>query len=96
MTGRPDPPAGSSGSITPDPGRARPRNWRAAALLAAAAPLAAALAGAPAAVAVTVAVAPTAGHRHAQAGELLVTATLPVTTIATSGGDPKIPEAVGD
>jgi hypothetical protein len=97
MTSHHDPPAGPAGNSTPDPGRARPRGWRTAALLAAAAPLAAALASAPAAVADA---APTAASAtrpgHTLASNLLATTTLPAMACNPSPCDTKIPAAAGD
>jgi hypothetical protein len=88
-------PARPAGITPPGPGLARPRGRRAAALLAAAAPLAAALATAPAVVAFTAAAQP-AAHSHTFAGELLTASPLPATTAGTAFTDPKIPAGVGD
>ena len=97
MASRHDRPAHPAGNTSPSAGPARPRGRRAAALLAAAAPLAAALATAPAAVAFATA-APAAAHSHTHAAELLATAALPATIAGTacSPCDPKIPTLVGD
>ena len=38
----------------------------------------------------------TTKHGQTLAADLLTTTTLPATTAGTGGGDPKIPEAVGD
>jgi hypothetical protein len=78
-------------SDTPAPG-ARPRARRAAALLAAAAPLAAALATAPATAAFAT---PPLAHSQTRAADLLTT-TLPATTARTVPTDPKIPAGIGD
>jgi hypothetical protein len=99
MSSSHDLPAGPAGSASPVLGLARVRGRRVAALLAAAAPLAAALATAPSAVAFAAAAPPAASTSrpsHTLAAELLTTRTLPATTARTGGGDPKIPEAVGD
>jgi hypothetical protein len=100
MTSSNDLPAGPAGGASPALGSVRVRGRRAAALLAAAAPLAAAaLAAAPSAAAFASAAPPTASTSrpsHTLAAELLTTRTLPATTARTGGGDPKIPEAVGD
>jgi hypothetical protein len=95
MTSNHDLPAHSAHTTSPDSGPARPRGRRAAALLAAAAPLAAALATAPAAVAVATA-APPPAHSQTPAAALHTTNTLPATTAGTGGTDPKLPPLVGD
>ena len=96
MTSTRDMPDHAADDLSANPGSPRPRGRRAAMLLAAAAPLAAALATAPAAVALATTT-PAAAHGQAHAAALLGTAALPVTTARTGGGgDPKIPEAVGD
>jgi len=96
MTSSHDLSAHPDGTIPPGPGPARPHRRRAAALLAAAAPLAAVLATAPAAMAVATTTAPATGS-HLYAAELLTTtATLPSTTAGLGGTDPKIPALVGD
>jgi hypothetical protein len=85
-----------AGSASPGPRPVRPRGRRAAALLAAAAPLAAALATAPAVTAFATSTPPVArSYTHA---ELLATAALPATTARTACNpcDPKIPTMVGD
>jgi hypothetical protein len=95
MTSSHDLPAGPAGNTSPGAAPARPRGRRAAALLAAAAPLAAALATAPAALAIATAT-PAAAHSPTHAGTLLTTTTLPATTAGTGGTDPKLPPLVGD
>jgi hypothetical protein len=99
MTSNNDLPARPAGTTSPTLGPARARGRRVAALLAAAAPLAAALATGPATAAFATAVPPAPSMTrpsHTLAAELLATGTLPATTARTGGGDPKIPEAVGD
>ena len=99
MSNSNDLPAGPAGGASPALGLARVRGRRVAALLAAAAPLAAALATASATAAFASAAPPAASTprpSHTLAAELLTTRTLPATTARTGGGDPKIPEAVGD
>src|SRR5215469_16230061 len=99
MSSSHDLPARPAGTASPASGPGRARGRRVAALLAAAAPLAAALATGPAAAAFATAAPPAPSMTrtsHTLAAELLTTRTLPATTARTGGGDPKIPEAVGD
>jgi hypothetical protein len=99
MSSSHDLPAGPAGTTSPALGPGRVHGRRAAALLAAAAPLAAAaLAAAPVATAYTAAspAASTARPNQTLAAELLTTATLPATTAKAGGTDPKIPTLVGD
>jgi hypothetical protein len=65
-------------------------------MLAAAAPLAAALAAAPVAATVAASATPAAARSQTLAPELLTTGTLPATTAAAGGTDPKLPPLVGD
>jgi hypothetical protein len=98
MTSSNDLPARLAGTASPALGPSRSRGRRAAALLAAAAPLAAVLASVPVATA-HAAVLPAANSaRPSQtlAAELFTTATLPATTAKAGGTDPKIPTLVGD
>jgi hypothetical protein len=99
ITSSHDLPARPAGPTSPDPGRARPHGRRAAALLAAATPLAVA-ALASASVAIASAIAPTAASTpqpgQAPAAELLNGAALPATIAGTATADPKLPPYVGD
>jgi len=99
MTSNHDLPARPPVPTSPDPGPARPRGRRAAALLATTAPLAAA-ALASAAVAMASAAAPpaasTARPSQAPAAELLNGAALPATIAGMATTDPKLPPYVGD
>jgi hypothetical protein len=100
MTSGYDQPARSADAISSHPGPGQARGRRAAALLAAAVPLAAAaLAAAPAAAAFAAAAPPAVAHaRPSQplAAELLASGALPATTAVPTATDPKLPPYVGD